>query len=87
MNCVIYKGIKKEGSYLFVEDEGDIETVPEALLMALGELEFVVAIELTLQKKLAQADAAEVLKQIQVNGYYLQVPPKNPMLGIYQNKK
>jgi len=84
MNCAIYKGIKKEGSYLYIENEDDFDSVPEALLSMLGELEFVITIELALQKKLAQADAVEVLKQIEANGYYLQVPPKNPMLGIYQ---
>ena len=36
--CWIYKGSKKEQTYLYVDRENDFEHVPDALLNALGEL-------------------------------------------------
>ena len=81
MQCYIYKGRRKPDTYLYIERENDFTRVPDALLELLGTLEFVLALELTPERKLAQADAAEVRRQLAADGYFLQLPPKDADRG------
>ena len=76
MHCVIYKSSKKADTYLYIERESDFSRVPSSLMKLLGNVEQVMVLELTPERELAQADADEVRKQLQKEGYYLQLPPK-----------
>ncbi len=76
MKCVVYKGRKKHDTYLFIKQEDDFSCVPESLLTMLGDLELVMSIELTEDRKLACADVSDVSKQLKEEGFYLQLPPK-----------
>jgi uncharacterized protein YcgL (UPF0745 family) len=75
MQCAIYKGPKKINHYLYVEKEDDFSRVPKALLELLGDLQLVIALELSPKRKLAQADVMQVMKQLKEQGYYFQMPP------------
>ena len=75
MQCVIYKGHKKPDSYLFIEREDDFSRVPEGLLNMVGNLEYVMTLELRQQLHLARASASEVMRHLDDQGYYLQLPP------------
>ncbi len=75
MRCAIYKSYRKSNTYLYVEKENDFTRVPAGLMALLGRLELVMTLELTPQRKLAQADPAEVCEQLRTQGYYLQLPP------------
>jgi len=75
MDCVIYKGDKKPGSFLYIEKEDDFERVPEALLAMLGECEIVMSMDLAKYAKLANADIEQVKQSLPEKGYYLQLPP------------
>lgn len=77
MQCVVYKGRKKTDHYLYVEKEDDFSRVPQALLDILGQLEMVIGLELSAERKLAQADVKEVMQQLHDQGYYFQMPPKS----------
>jgi uncharacterized protein YcgL (UPF0745 family) len=77
MKCVIYKGDRKQDTYLYIEREGDFSRVPEALLKLLGMLERVMALELTPSRTLVQADPEQVRRQLKEQGYYLQMPPQD----------
>jgi len=77
MQCVVYKSIKKEGYYMYLDAQKQLEDVPENLLALLGTLEKVMDLELTPDKKLAQASVSNVIAQLQSQGYYLQMPPKD----------
>ncbi|HEC20779.1 MAG TPA: YcgL domain-containing protein [Gammaproteobacteria bacterium] len=76
MQCAVYKGHKKIDHYLYVEKEGDFSRVPRALLDMLGQLELVIGLDLSPERKLAQADVNEVMQQLREQGYYFQMPPK-----------
>lgn len=76
MRCAIYKSSKKSDTYLYVEREDDFTRVPSSLRKLLGRVELVMTLELTPTRQLAHADADEVRKQLQKEGYYLQLPPK-----------
>ncbi len=76
IDCYVYKGKREPDTYLFVGQEDDCSRVPDELLNMLGELERVMALELSREKKLARSEAATVLKAIEEQGFYLQLPPK-----------
>lgn len=76
MKCVVYKGQKKHDTYLFVEQEDDFSRIPESLLTMLGDLELVMSMELTEERRLASADVSDVRQQLLEEGFYLQLPPK-----------
>ena len=82
MKTSIYKGKKKQDSYLYIENEDDFSRVPDELKGVLGELSYVMTIELSMEKKLAQADAAQVILQLQENGFYLQIPREVEKLSL-----
>jgi len=82
MMCVIYKSDRKSDHYLYVEKIDDFSRVPEALLDRLQPLEWVMELELTPDRKLAQADVQSVKNQLQQQGFYLQIPPPHYMLGV-----
>ncbi|MFQ6022273.1 MAG: YcgL domain-containing protein [Acidiferrobacterales bacterium] len=75
MKCAIYKSYRRVDTYLYVEEENDFTRVPKTLLALLGKLGFVMTLELTPERTLAQADPKEVRRQLKEQGYYLQLPP------------
>lgn len=77
MLCLIYRSSKKSETYLYTRYEDKLERIPEALMKTFGKAEEVMALELDANRKLARANAAEVIKSIEEQGYYLQLPPTN----------
>ena len=71
----IFKGTRKAESYLYVDKAQGLVDVPEVLLAQFGEPRSVMTLMLDPQRKLARANAAEVLAKIEEQGYYLQMPP------------
>ena len=75
MHTWVYKGSRKENTYLYVTAKDHFDRVPEALIDLLGKLELVLHTELTENRRLAQADVSTVIRQLKQEGYYLQLPP------------
>lgn len=71
----IFRSSRKEEMYLYVEKSAGLKNVPEVLMKQFGEAESVMTLLLEPSRKLARADAAEVLSGIDEQGYYLQMPP------------
>lgn len=71
----IYRSPRKVEMYLYVDQARALADVPEALLSSFGEPQPVMSLLLDSERKLARADAAQVLAQIEEQGYYLQMPP------------
>jgi len=86
MKTLIYKGAKKQDSYLYVEQEDDFSRVPESLLAALGKIELVMTMELSLEKKLARADVGLVINALQQDGFYLQMSDETEKLALAGKK-
>ena len=76
MRCAIYKGLKKVDSYLYVLKKDEFSDVPQQLLDMLGQLEFVMELDLSARQTLAQADPKIVIESMRQQGYYFQIPPK-----------
>lgn len=73
--CQVYKSARKEEMYLYVDKGSGLEEVPEALMASFGEPLEVMSLVLEPGRKLARADAQEVLDNIEQHGFYLQMPP------------
>ena len=61
--------------YLYVDKARGLDDVPEALLQQFGEPQPVMTLLLGPERRLARADTVQVLAQIEVQGFYLQMPP------------
>jgi uncharacterized protein YcgL (UPF0745 family) len=71
----VYKTRRKADMYLFVDFAEDLGRVPETLLQQFGTPELALSLSLTADKKLARAEAGDVLEAIAEMGYFLQMPP------------
>ncbi len=77
MKCYIYRSRRRSDTYLFLPSSDDFSAVPEALMEVFGTPELALEIELTPERKLAQADARQVIDSLREKGFYLQMPPAN----------
>ena len=71
----VYKSQRKADMYLYVDFSEDLKRVPETLLGQFGPPELALSLSLTADKKLAQAEARQVLAAIEETGFFLQLPP------------
>ena len=74
MNCVVYKGDKSPDKYLFVREDIDLSDIPKELLHLMGDLQVVTSLNISIDKKLAQACATTVICSLKTQGFYLQMP-------------
>ncbi|MGQ5289994.1 YcgL domain-containing protein [Pectobacterium actinidiae] len=75
MFCVIYRSVKRDQTYLYVEKKDDFSRVPEELMKSFGTPQLAMVLPLDGRKKLANADIEKVKLALQEQGFYLQVPP------------
>jgi uncharacterized protein len=75
MQCFVYKSSKKSELYVFLGRRDDFSVLPETLLENVGNLIFVMNLELNSHRKLARVDVLEVMNHIQSKGYFIQWPP------------
>lgn len=75
MQCFIYKSLKKNELYLYLQNKDDFSEIPEPLFKSLGKIEFVMELEITPERKLAREDADKVLASLQNKGFFVQMPP------------
>lgn len=76
MWCAIYKSAKKAETYLYIEERGDFSRVPEALLSAFGEPQFVMLLQLHDDRTLAREPIEQVRVNLREQGFHLQMPPR-----------
>jgi len=77
MQCSVYKSLRQFDYFLFVRTADEFSRVPEGLRQLLGKLEKVMDVELHPQRTLAQSDVGDVMRQIEAQGYFLQMPPRS----------
>ncbi len=75
MHAYVYKSRRKADTYVYLAARDDFERLPEPLRTQLSPLAFVLDVELTPERKLARADAAEVRANLAARGFHLQFPP------------
>lgn len=75
MHAYVYKSLRKHGAYVFLAERDVFDCVPAPVLAQLGRLEFVLDVELTPGRRLAQANADTVRENLASRGFHLQMPP------------
>lgn len=81
MQCAIYKSCRKQDTYLYLAARDDFSCVPEALLKLIGVPVHVMDLDLSPERKLAQEDPTEVLRNLQERGWHLQMPRQDDPLA------
>ena len=72
--------------YLYLVEKDDFSDVPDSLIKLLGDIVFSFEFDLSKDRKLVKAEALEVIRNMEENGYFLQMPPaKNEMFGLKMN--
>lgn len=77
MICYVYRSRRRADTYLYLPRQDDFSAVPDALMRVFGAADFALEFELSPRRKLAQADAGEVLRNLREQGFHLQMPPAN----------
>jgi len=88
MNCHVYRSSKKADTYLYLcdqsrnvkiaqggENDPAFAKVPAPLMNMLGNLEWVMEVDLSTRTHLAQVDCATLIEHLNQSGYFLQLPP------------
>lgn len=73
--CSIYKSPRKNEMYLYVLKAEALSRVPEGLLGAFGPPVHAFDLVLTPERQLAREDIAQVLENLEKQGFHLQMPP------------
>jgi hypothetical protein len=76
MQCFIYKSLKKDYLYLYIDKKDDFSKVPDALVNCFGKIEFVMDLELSPERKLAREDAGKIIESLRGQGFFVQLPPQ-----------
>ena len=80
--CAVFRSRRNPDTYLYVDHHEGLSRVPEALQRELGGTERAMTLVLTPERRLARTSAAEVLRAIREQGYYLQMPPLPETLRV-----
>ena len=81
MLSFIYRSSKKDEMYLYLANKDGFDELEEGLKRVFGEPQFVMMIDLNKREKLARADKAKVIDELNEKGYYLQMPPQPHQLN------
>lgn len=76
MKTYIYRSRKKDELYLYLAKKDDFSDVPQSLYDSMGyEPLFVMELELSSDRKLAREDVGMVMKNLEKQGFHIQLPP------------
>lgn len=79
MQCYIYRCSRKPDMYIYLAEEDDFSKVPKEIFNSLGIITFAMKLELNKDKKLAKEDPVQVMKNLEENGFHLQLPDNTPI--------
>lgn len=73
MQCFVYKSQRRDDTYLYLREAGNFSLLPAGLHERLGELSFVIELDLSPERKLARENVATVLADLTRDGFHLQL--------------
>ncbi|GAB3346543.1 YcgL domain-containing protein [Lysobacter tyrosinilyticus] len=81
MQAYVYKSLRKPDTYVYLGARDDFGRLPEPLRTQLGNLQFVLEVTLTPERKLARESVEVVRENLATRGFHLQFPPtvEDPM--------
>tara|TARA_B100000886_G_C20039454_1_gene333197 strand:- start:119 stop:379 length:261 start_codon:yes stop_codon:yes gene_type:complete len=82
VNTIVFKSARKNDFYLYIKADSEFESLPMELRHSFGTPIFVMDLTIDEQRSLARADTLKVLRALEENGFYLQLPSV-----IYEGRK
>lgn len=79
MLCFVYASLRKADTYLWLAERDAFDALPEPLALMLGDLRFVMEVQLDEKRKLPVEDARQVLEHLRTQGWHLQLPPQETL--------
>lgn len=79
MHCFVYASLRKADTYLWLARRDDFGVLPESLVLMLGDLRFVLEVELHPERRLPMEDARTVVEHLVTQGWHLQLPPSETL--------
>lgn len=74
--CRIYRSERRAETYLYLAESLDFDDLPDELRRRFGSPTLVMTLEIGPQTRLARVKVAEVLRALERDGYFLQLPPE-----------
>jgi uncharacterized protein YcgL (UPF0745 family) len=74
MLAFVYKSLRKPDTYLYLRERDAFALLPEPVRAPLGQLEFVMELALTPERKLARVDPQVLRHNLATQGFHLQFP-------------
>ncbi len=84
MQCFVYASLSKADRFLWLNVRDDFSVVPEPLALMLGEMRFVLEVQLDPNRKLPREDTVQVIKNLRDQGWHLQLPPNQTIATANQ---
>ena len=81
MKCSVIRSSLKDYTYIYLRDGYEFDDLPDTLKQVFGTPQLVMNLELTPDRKLAYEDIEQVMRNLDEQGYHLQLPPKEDATG------
>lgn len=79
MHCFVYASQRKADTYLWLDRRDNFEALPASLTLLLGDLRFVLEVELHPDRRLPHEDVDVVMQHLRTQGWHLQLPPQDTL--------
>lgn len=74
MHCYVYASQRKADAFVWLREKDGYHVLPDSLAVLLGDLRFVLELELHIGRRLPQEDSATVMANLVAQGWHLQLP-------------
>lgn len=79
MHCFVYASQRKADTYLWLDRKDNFDVLPASLALLLGDLRYVLEVELHADRHLPHEDVEVVLQHLRTQGWHLQLPPQETL--------
>jgi uncharacterized protein YcgL (UPF0745 family) len=79
MHCFVYASQRKADTYLWLDRRDHFDVLPASLTLLLGDLRFVLEVELHAERRLPREDVQVVMQNLRTQGWHLQLPPQETL--------
>lgn len=79
MHCFVYANQRKADTYLWLDSKDNFDVLPASLALLLGDLRFVLEVELHPGRRLPIEDVEVVMQHLRTQGWHVQLPPQDTL--------
>lgn len=79
MHCFVYACQRKPDTYLWLDRKDNFDVLPPSLALLLGDMRFVLEVELHPERRLPHEEVEVVLQHLHTQGWHLQLPPQETL--------